>query len=392
MFDFVCKLFIKDFDKEDSKKTREHYGTFAGFIGIGVNLLLSLIKLVAGLLSFSISIMADALNNLSDAGASIVSVVSFKLSAKPADRKHPFGHARMEYIASMIVSFLILIVGVDTLKSAITSAVNVAKGVTENKTDVTAITVTILSISIVMKIALAMFYRFVAKKIDSTVMKASAADSISDAISTAVVLAASVIIKFTGWYIVDSIMASAVSVLIIVAGLKILNETKNSLLGDAPVDTVVDDIKKIVAECKYIIDIHDLAVHNYGPSHYVASFHAEVDGKGDIFVLHDAIDNVEKRINEELGILCTIHLDPIATDDEIIKYYKEFVIETVNKLDLGVSIHDFRVVVGETHTNLIFDMVVPFEVKDPNAVIDRVKNEIHATRSECYAVITTDRC
>jgi cation diffusion facilitator family transporter len=391
MFDAFCKIFIKNHKDYENESVRERYGTFSGIVGILVNALLSVIKLIIGVLSASIAIIADSMNNLSDAGASLVSIISFKLASKPADREHPFGHARIEYVASMIVSFLILIVGFETLTGAVEGAVSFIKGESEKNTSVTYLTFIILLISVIFKLVLAAFYRFVGKRINSSVILASAVDSVSDAVSTAVVLASSIIIKVTNWVLIDSIMGAVVSVLILVAGFKILNETKNSLLGDAPVDETVNKIKEIVGECPYIIGMHDLLVHNYGPNRFIASFHAEVNGSDDIYALHDAIDNVEREIQEKLGILCTIHMDPIITDDTVVDSMRSFVKGVIDELDLNVGFHDFRVVIGETHTNLIFDIVVPFEIKNADDLKDEISKRIHSLHNDYYAVITVDR-
>ena len=391
MFDSFCKIFIKNHKDYDNETVRKNYGTFSGVVGIVVNVILSVFKLIVGLLSASIAIIADSLNNLSDAAASLVSIISFKLAAKPADREHPFGHARIEYIASMIVSFLILVVGVETITSAVEGIVSFINGESDKSTNITYITFIILSVSVLFKLVLAAFYRFVGKRINSTVILASAVDSVSDAVSTAVVLISSIVIKATGWVLVDSIMGAVVSVMILVAGLKILNETKNSLLGDAPVDETVEKIKNIVSECPHIVGMHDLLVHNYGPNRFIASLHAEVDGSEDIYALHDAIDNVEKNIQEKLGILCTIHMDPITTDDAVVDSLRQFVREVIDEFNPDIGFHDFRVVIGETHTNLIFDIVVPFEITKVDEVKQKIADLIHSKRSEFYSVITVDR-
>ena len=248
-----------------------------------------------------------------------------------------------------------------------------------------------MSVSVIFKLVLAAFYRFVGKRINSSVILASAVDSVSDAVSTAVVLISSIVIKLTGWVLVDSIMGAVVSVMILVAGLKILNETKNSLLGDVPIDETVDKIKSIVGECPCIIGMHDLLVHNYGPNRFIASLHAEVDGSEDIYALHDAIDNVERNIQEQLGIMCTIHMDPIITDDAVVDSLRQFVRGVIDELNPNIGFHDFRVVVGETHTNLIFDIVVPFEITNVDEIKDKIAAIIHSKRNEYYSVITVDR-
>ena len=373
---------------------RQKYGALSGIIGIGANLVLSVFKLVIGLITSSVAIMADAMNNLSDAGSSIVSLVSFKLSAKPADRDHPFGHARIEYVASMVVSFLILLVGFEML----TDSISVIFGFSESKVpNFSIISLVILGVSVIVKLVLSIFYRKVGKKINSSVILASATDSFFDSISTFTVLVSSIIIKYTDMVIIDAIVGLLVSGLILMAGIRTLNETKNSILGEAPVKETVEAIMKIVTEYPEIIGTHDLLVHNYGPGHYIASFHAEVDGKADIYLLHDVIDNVEKRIGQELGIICTIHLDPITTDDESTNELKRIVNEAVKGIgkEIGkdIGVHDFRAVMGATHTNLIFDLEVPFETKISNGIlIKEIETEIQKTRPDCFCVITIDRC
>ena len=236
-----------------------------------------------------------------------------------------------------------------------------------------------------------MFYRKIAKTIDSSVVSAAAADSFSDCASTSAVLVSSIIIGLTDWWFIDSIVGLAVAVMIIIAGIKILNETKNSLLGEAPVQDVVDSIKDTVAKYPEVVGIHDMLVHNYGPKTYIVSFHAEVDGSKDIYDLHDAIDNIERDINKDLRILCTIHLDPIVTNDETVNELRTFTASTVKEVCPEATIHDFRTVIGQTHTNLIFDLVLPFDIKAPTEVVEAVKAAISAKRDYCFCVITVDR-
>lgn len=369
---------------------RQKFGILSGIIGICTNIVLAVFKLIIGLLTASVAIMADAMNNLSDAGSSIISFVSFKLSAKPADRDHPFGHARIEYVASMVVSFLILLVGFEML----TDSLSVVFGFSETETpEFSTISLVILGVSVFVKLALSIFYRKIGKKIDSSVVLASSTDSFFDSISTFAVLVSSIIIKYTDLAIIDAIVGLAVSLLIIWAGIRTLNETKNSILGEAPVKETVEEIMKIVKEYPEIIGTHDLLVHNYGPGHYISSFHAEVNGADDIYLLHDVIDNVEKRIAAELGIICTIHLDPITTDDEFVNELKELTANVVKGIRDDIGMHDFRVVHGVTHTNLIFDLEVPFEANLTNEYLTKtIESEIQKARTECFCVITVDRC
>ena len=389
MTEKILNLFISKKNRENEADKRKAYGSVTSAIGIGGNILLATIKLIAGLLSASVAIMADAFNNLSDAGSSLITLISFKLSSKPADKDHPFGHARMEYIASMVVSFIILLVGFELFSSS----GKLLLGITESEAKtLTLVPIIILSVSIALKLLLGIFYLRAAKIIDSSVIKAAAMDSFSDTLSTTAVLISTIVIKLTDWYMIDAIVGIAVSVLIIVAGLKILNETKNALLGEAPVEETVDAIKKVVARYPAVIGIHDLMVHNYGPKNFIASLHAEVDGKDDIYELHDMIDNVERQIKNELGILCTIHMDPIVTDDETCNELRSFLIETMSELGCDYDVHDFRVVVGNTHTNLIFDIVVPFDVKvSEGEIVETVSKAVNEKRNECFCVITVDR-
>ena len=388
MTNLLIKLFVKDHAKPEDAAVRERYGVFSSIVGIITNLILAGLKLVAGLLSFSIAIVADALNNLSDAGSSIISFVSFKIAAKPADKEHPFGHARIEYVSSMIVSFLILLVGFELMKDSVSGLFS-GEG---TELSVTPLTYIILGVSIVLKLWLGLFYRKIANKIDSSVVSAAAADSFSDCASTSAVLVSSIVIGISGWWFIDSIVGLAVAVMIIIAGVKILNETKNSLLGEAPIQEVVDSIKRTVDKYPEVVGIHDMLVHNYGPKTYIVSLHAEVDGSQDIYELHDAIDNIEKEINEDLRILCTIHMDPIVTNDETVNELRTFTSETVKEVCPEATIHDFRTVIGQTHTNLIFDLVLPFDVKEkPEVVVENVKAAISKKRNECYCVITVDR-
>lgn len=388
MTDLLTKIFVKDHTNPDKPEVRERYGVFSSIVGIITNLILAAIKLIAGLLSFSIAIVADALNNLSDAGSSLISFVSFKIAAKPADKEHPFGHARIEYVSSMIVSFLILLVGFELMKNSVSGLFN-KEGA---KLEITTLTYIILSVSIVLKLWLGLFYRKISKKISSSVVAAAAADSFSDCASTSAVLVSSIIVGLSDLWYIDSLVGLAVSVMIMIAGIKILNETKNSLLGEAPIQEVVDSIKHTVEKYPEVVGIHDMLVHNYGPKTYIVSFHAEVDGSQDIYLLHDAIDNIEREINEDLRILCTIHMDPIVTNDETVNELRAFTADTAKEICPEATIHDFRTVVGNTHTNLIFDLVLPFDIKEsPDKIVEDLQRLIFEKRENCYCVITVDR-
>ncbi len=386
MTDLLPRLFIRDHENTASPKVRAAYGTLSGIVGIVVNLLLFAGKFVAGTLSGSIAISADAFNNLSDAGSSIVSLVSFRIAAKPADRDHPFGHARIEYIASMIVSFLILIVGFEIVSDSVKKIIS-----RESTLVFSVLSIVILSVSILAKLRLALFNYRMGKKIGSEVMRATAVDSLSDTVSTTAVLVATLIFRFTGLDI-DAWVGLAVALFIFWAGIRILRETQNSLLGEAPVKEVTDAIDAIVSGYPAILGIHDLMIHSYGPGHSFASFHAEVDGADDVYESHDVIDEVERRIRDELSIVCTIHMDPINTDDALTTSLREETAELVREIDPGITIHDFRIVPGVTHTNLIFDVAVPFEVKmTVSEIKDAVSRKVRERHENYYAVVTVDR-
>lgn len=385
MTSLLCKLFVKHPENIKDPTVRRSYGTLSGVVGILANLLLAAIKLIAGLLSGAISVTADAINNLSDAGSQVISLISFKMSSKPADRDHPFGHARIEYVASMIVSFLILLVGFELLKESILKIFHPTETVFSTPV------IIILAISVVIKLWLSLFNRGIAKKINSSVIRATSADSLSDAIATAAVLLAAIIARLTGWQ-TDAYMGIAVSLLIFVAGIGILNETKNSILGSAPEPEVIEGIVDLTKEYPEILGIHDMVVHNYGPGNTIASFHAEVDGSISSFITHDVIDTLERRLWQEQNVRATVHMDPIVTDDERVNALRETVAALVKTIDMRLTIHDFRFVEGITHSNLIFDVSVPFEIKLTDEELKRtISSQISTLDPNYFAVITIDR-
>ncbi|MBQ9783340.1 MAG: cation transporter [Clostridia bacterium] len=385
MTELLSRLFIKDRNNVKDPSVRRAYGTLASLVGILANLLLAAAKLFAGLLSGAISITADAVNNLSDAGSQVISLISFKISAKPADRDHPFGHARIEYVASMIVSFLVLLVGFELLKESVTQVFH------PKETVISVPVLVILALSVAVKLWLCLFNRKIAKRIQSSVMRATAADSLSDAAATGAVLVSALISYFTGFR-TDAYMGILVAILILVAGIKILNETKNSILGSAPDPEVVRGIIALAGEHPEILRIHDMVVHNYGPGNTIASFHAEVDGSANVFATHDVIDTVERRLWQEMGIRATVHMDPIVTDDERVNELRSTVSDLVSAIDPRLSIHDFRFVEGRTHSNLIFDVSAPFELKRSDEELKRlISSELSRLDPNYFAVITVDR-
>ncbi len=385
MISLLSKIFIKDRENTRAPHVRHAYGVLMSIVGIVANLLLSAVKLVFGTLCGSISVTADALNNLSDAGSQIISLISFKIAAKPADRDHPFGHARIEYVASMIVSFLVLLVGVELMKESVSKIIEPVSASFD------AAVMIVLAISVAVKLWLGFSGKRIAKKIKSSVISATASDSLSDAIATSAVLVSALISRFTG-FDTDAYMGAIVSVIILIAGIKILNETKNSILGSPPEPEVVESMVAITAEYPEICGIHDMVVHNYGPGNTIASLHAEVDGTLNVYYIHDIIDNVEKRLYTDLGVRATIHMDPIVTNDERVSELRDLTLECVKSIDSRLGIHDFRFVEGHTHSNLIFDITAPFELSLSNKQLTELtEQKIKDINPTFFAVITVDR-
>ena len=386
MTEILVRLFIKDRDNVRSPEVRRAYGTLGSVVGIILNIILAAGKCIVGLLFGAISLTADGINNLSDAGSQIISFISFKMAAKPADRDHPFGHARIEYVASMIVSFFILLVGWNVLSESVAKIFD-----NEIKTKFSWIMIIVLGVSVVVKLWLCIFNRQLADRIGSAVMKATAADSLSDAIATAAVLAAMLVFKFTG-FDADGYMGVIVAVIIFIAGIKILNETKNAILGESADPEIVDSVKKIVAEFPDALGIHDMVVHSYGPGQTIVTLHIEVDGERSVFDSHDMIDSIERRLNVELGIQSNIHMDPIVTNDIEVSRMRDVVRALVKEIDDRLDIHDFRFVRGVTHTNLIFDVNAPFELKISDSDLKReIAKRISEYNEEYFTVMTVDR-
>ena len=383
MTELLSRLFVKNYKDAQNPAVRTAYGTMVSITGIVLNILLFTAKFVVGSLFGAISIVGDAVNNLSDAGTQIISLISFRIAAKPADREHPFGHARIEYVTSMIVSFLVMLVGFELLKSSFSQIFS------PERPDSSPIAIIVLVCSMLCKLWLGLFNRTIGKRIDSSVMRATAADSLSDVFATGAVLIATVlpmIFKNISWN-PDAYMGVIVSVLIMIAGIRILNEAKNAILGEAPSEEIVKQITDVVDKYEGALGIHDMVVHNYGPGRIIASLHIEVDGAVDVFETHDMIDTIEKELREACGIEATIHMDPIVTDDEQVTALRQKTAEAVKKIHPSMQIHDFRFVAGATHTNLIFDVVVPFEVKMSEAEIKAAVAEKVKEIDPTYCVV-----
>ena len=388
MINLLCKLFVKNYRNTADPTVRRAYGMLSSVLGIVLNVLLFVVKFTVGTLFGSIAIRADAINNISDAGSQLISLISFRISSKPADREHPFGHARMEHVASLIVSFLILHVGLDLLVES------VEKIFKPQPPTVNLLSVWILLASIGVKAWLGLFNHVLGRRINSAMMRATAADAFSDTLSTGAILIATVVtLLFPEANLnLDAYMGVIVAILILITGIKILLEAKDSLLGGAPSEEVVRQINEAVEATPEALGIHDLDVHNYGPGHIIATLHVEVDAKADILASHDAVDMLEQRLRQEYGILATIHMDPIVTDDEEVNALRELVTQAVADLDPTMKIHDFRFVAGQTHSNLIFDVAVPFECRMTEEEVRRaISDRISRLNPSYFAVITVDR-
>ncbi len=384
MTDLLIRLFVKDYSNTDNIHVRGRYGKFAGIMGIVSNFLLFLIKITAGLLFQSISITADAVNNLSDSGSSIVTLIGFKISGKPADEKHPFGHARMEYISGLIVSFIILLIGVQLVQSSIMKIIHPVQA------EFSTLLVVILLISILIKLWQFLFYRKIGRIIKSEALIATSLDSRNDIIATSGVLAASIVSRLTGFNL-DGYIGLVIALFIIITGIKLANETINPLLGTAPTKELVDLIYKKIMSYKGIIGLHDLTVHNYGPSKRYASVHCEVPADQDIMVSHDIVDNIERDFLRDLGIHLVIHLDPVITDDERVNDLKIKVNKLIEEISPDITMHDFRVAVCITHLNLIFDVVVPYNCKyDDDELVEIISKKIQEMDDRYRAVIMVD--
>lgn len=385
MFGLLSKIFIKNRDDLENPAVRRAYGILSGALGIVLNILLFVGKLTAGLISGSVAIVADALNNLSDAGSSVITLIGFRIAGQKPDKGHPFGHGRIEYISGLIVSMLIILMGFELGKSS------VEKIISPSGTEFSQVAAIILAVSVLVKLYMCYYNGRVGKKISSPAMKATATDSLSDCISTTVVLICMFITKFTGFDL-DGICGSAVALFIFISGLRAAKDTIDPLLGVPPTEEFVDEIGETVMSHKGILGFHDLIVHDYGPGRRMISLHAEVPADEDLLKTHDTIDNIEKELSAKLGCDAVIHMDPIETDDKITMETREKIAELVKIIDERVTIHDFRMVTGPTHTNVIFDIVVPYDVKRTEEEIRRdVERMVKTLDENYYAVVCVDK-
>ncbi len=385
MTKLLCKLFIRNPHNTTDLQVRSAYATLTCVVGLILNLLLAAGKLLAGTVSHSVAICADAMNNLSDAASQLVTLFGCRAAAKGADRHHPYGHARMEYVTSLVVSLIILVIGYELLRDSIAKIFNPGQTVFH------PVTVIILVVSIAVKLWLGLFNRAVGKKIDSEALRATMIDSLSDAAATLAVLLSMIFYRLTN-IDVDAYVGIAVAILIFVAGGRVLNDAKNAILGEAPSPQVLDAIRAVVSSYPDALGIHDMMVHNYGPGRTVASLHIEVDGRRNVFEMHDMIDCIEKQLHEECGILATVHMDPIVVGDAEVDRLHASLLALLPQIDERLAVHDFRFVRGMTHSNLIFDLVAPFELTLPDAeLIARVDAAVRTLDPTFRTVITVDR-
>ena len=383
MTDLLIKLFIRDKDV-NNLEVREKYGMLSSTTGVVVNILLSIVKLIIGIIASSISIISDALNNVFDVGSSFVTMIGFKMSQKKKDKDHPWGHGRMEYISAFIVDIIILMVGVELLKTSIDKIIHPELPAVSN------VTIVILVIAILTKLWLFLFYRKIAKIINSNAIKGNAYDSISDSVSTLVVLISAIVAKIFGVSI-DGYASLVVSAFIIYTGYKAIKETIDLLLGMKPDPEFIKNIEEEAKKYDMISGIHDIMVHDYGPGRKIVSFHAEVPANGDICKVHDIIDQMEQDYYNKFNCITTIHMDPIVVDNKEINDMKDFTEKIVKELNPEFSIHDFRMTNGGQRVNLIFDLVVPRD-REYNAdeIRENIQNKIHEKNNKYYAVIKVE--
>ena len=385
MGNLFIKLFVRDYENTSDPKVRERYGKFAGVVGIISNVVLCTMKILIGIFSSSIAIIADGINNLADASSSLMTLIGFKLASQPEDENHPYGHARIEYLTGLFVSILIIILGVQLLKTSIEKILD------PEILEFSYITIITLVIAIVIKLWQSMFNKNIGKRINSVTLIATGADSRNDVIATGVVLISVLVGKFTDLKI-DGYMGCLVALFIIWSGIQLVRETSSPLLGEAPDETLVSDIAETVMREPCVLGIHDLIVHNYGPGKIFASIHVEVDADGDLMKSHDMIDNIERLVKETLHIEFVIHMDPVKTNDPLINKLRAIIEEAFSPLEGVESIHDFRIVPGPTHTNVIFDVVLSTKCRYPEKQILKIANNaVKAVDNKYFAVITFDK-
>ncbi len=388
MTNLFLKLFVKNHQDTTSSTVREAVGKLASIVSIICNVILSAAKILVGVFFGVVSVLADGLNNLTDCGSNVIALISFKLSNKPADKEHPYGHQRLEYVSSLVVGIIVVLLAFEVA----TESVN--KIITPTTAELSIWTLVALGVSILIKLFMFAFNRKLGNTYNSELLKATAVDSISDTIATAVVLVSVVIAHFTGFVYLDGIMGVGVAIMIAIAGVRILKETLSLLLGESPDKQLIQQVVSRIKKYPGIYGIHDLNVHNYGPNKYYASVHCEVDSAVPILDSHDLIDQIERDFLENTDIILVIHLDPIVIGDPELDTYREEIVKIVLSLDEHFTIHDFRMVKGPTHTNLIFDVATHFDTKLSDAdIIAYIQEGISALHPDTsiYVVPTVEK-
>ena len=385
MINLLVKTFVKDCGNVQDPQVRQRYGTLSGAVGIFLNLLLSAGKMIAGVLTGSIAITADAFNNLTDAGSSVVTLVGFRMAGKQADNDHPFGHGRIEYLSGLAVSVVILLVGLELAKSSVEKIIH------PEPVEFSWLSAGILAAAICVKLWMSYFNRSLSRRIGSAAMAATATDSLSDAAATSAVLLSSLIGRFTGVNI-DAWAGILVAIFILRAGWGAAKDTLNPLLGQSPDPELVRDIERTVLAHPQVVGIHDMIIHDYGPGRSMMSLQAEVPAGADIMAVHDEIDAIERELKAKYRIDASIHMDPIVTGDETISRARQMVAGLVREVDPAMTIHDFRMTSGPRHRNLIFDVVVPYSVRQSDEAVRReIERKIRAADPNSFAVIQVDR-
>lgn len=384
MGELILKIFVENKDLSELKK-RERYGIVSGIVGILCNIILSVSKFFIGVISNSVSIMADGINNLSDASSNIVTILGTKLANKPVDAEHPFGHGRMEYISALVVAFLIFLMGFELGKSSIEKIIN------PQEVTFSIVSLVVLILSIVVKLWLAGFNDKIFKKTNNVNAKAVKQDSLNDCLATFAAIIALLISSFTDFIYADGIIGLIVAFVVVLAGIDIIKDIVGNLLGKAPDPELVKSIEDLMTKEKWIYGVHDLIIHDYGPGRIIASVHAEVPCDADILEVHEVIDRVEKEINSKLNIVICIHMDPIAVNDENINRYKKIISEVIEEYDKDFKFHDFRIVEGKKQTNVIFDLVIPYKYEKTNDVIlKELREKVKEKKKEINLVITIE--
>ena len=379
------KLFIKNYENVENPVVRAAYGVAAGVLGIIANAFLFVVKLFAGILSGSVVVVADAINNLSDFMTSIITLFGFKMSGRPADKEHPFGHARIEYVTSLIVACVIFFIGIETGRAAIEKIINV------NKTDFSILTCVILGVSVIVKLCLSFIYKGLGKTINSDALYAMSADSRNDVISTGVVLICAIISMVLG-VSVDGYLGVLVSLLVIISAIGLIKGTIDPLIGTPTDKNLIKKIQDKLKSYPAVLDIHDLIVHSYGPTKIFATVHIEVDSEVDVLVSHDLADNIERDFFKDMNILLVCHLDPVKLSDPETNILKNDLTELLHAYNPALSLHDFRVVVGVSHTNVIFDVVIPFDLQNAERdIINLVNDKLASYGKKYYAIIEFDK-